>query len=533
MDKLPVTVERILGYIRRSRQDVVRERKTNQDTLAEQRELLTSILGGMTTPYEIREEIGSGDNIEGRPVFKGILDELRLIKPRTVAIAVKEISRLGRGDMEQMGAIYNVIREKQIFIITPFKIYDPLNDEDDMAIQFYMFVSRVELQMTKRRLRESRYTYASQGRWMTGGGGIPFAYTFNPFTQKLEKDEKTAWVVEKIYHHYVNDRLGYNAISTVMRNEGIPAPKGKPYFHPIVIRRILTNPCYKGDLHFKTTQKINKSIIKRPLEDWIIVENAHPAIVSKELWKEAQEILTENRAKPTVRLDFEPNPLASLIKCGSCGKKMIRQSSTQYYTKKDGMVSKYFKEFLNCLECRVYVKYQSVEQEIVRILQQNFIAIDAVELGKKLKTLIDVEALRNRQIDPHERIQKLKKEMEGLQKEMQQVIRLLTKEIISEEQFDLTKKDIEQSLKEKEKQLDLLWGQAEKEHTGEINLEKLQSGLKSLLYVYLHSELSKGEKNELLRGIFDYIMLDFVAKGKFNLTMVFNPKILLNTSAIG
>jgi site-specific DNA recombinase len=112
---------------------------------------------------------------------------------------------------------------------------------------------------------------------------------------------------------------------------------------------------------------------------------------------------------------------------------------------------------------------------------------------------------------------------------MQQAIRLLTKEIISEEQFALTKKDIEQSLKEKEKQLDLLRGQAEHKHTGEINVEKLQSGLKSLLDVYLHSELSKGEKNELLRGLFDYIMLDFVAKGKFNLTMVFNPKILLHT----
>lgn len=86
---------------------------------------------------------------------------------------------------------------------------------------------------------------------MTGVGGIPYGYKFNSFTQRLEPDEETAWVAQKIFDYYVNHGIGYNAISTKLREEGIPTPTGKTYWKPMVIRRILRNPVYIGTVHLE------------------------------------------------------------------------------------------------------------------------------------------------------------------------------------------------------------------------------------------------------------------------------------------
>lgn len=50
-------VTKIIGYLRRSRQDVEREKRTGEDTLTEQKELMNKILTGIEIPYETRTEI--------------------------------------------------------------------------------------------------------------------------------------------------------------------------------------------------------------------------------------------------------------------------------------------------------------------------------------------------------------------------------------------------------------------------------------------------------------------------------------------
>ncbi|MBS4742081.1 recombinase family protein, partial [Bacillus velezensis] len=66
-------ITNILGYLRRSRQDMEREKRTGEDTLTEQNELMNKILKSIEIAYELKMEIGSGESIEGRPVFKECL----------------------------------------------------------------------------------------------------------------------------------------------------------------------------------------------------------------------------------------------------------------------------------------------------------------------------------------------------------------------------------------------------------------------------------------------------------------------------
>lgn len=535
--KLPPSVKYIYAYIRRSRQDIQREKKTDQDTLTEQRDLLTRILEDRYNHYDwdLYEEVGSGaDAIEERPVFSHIMKQLESAKPRTIAIFVKDISRLGRGSYEQMGFVEKIILEKCIYIITPSQTYDPLDDNDMDYIKFHMFFANMEYSKITRRMREARYTYAAQGRWMTGGGGIPYGYKFNSFTQRLEPDEDTAWVVQKIFQLYTNqtDKKGYNAISTQLTREGIPTPTGKVYWRPIVIRRLLRNPCYIGEVRFRTTRVLkNKKKIKTDEKDWIITKNAHPPLISEEVFEKAAIVMEENKQSPKVKLDFEPQPLAGLIICSSCGNKMQRQYSTQKYTKKDGTNTVYHKEFMQCLACKVYMKYRAIENEILRILQEDFIEVDIEVLKQRLEELIDLEKVHKKDaFDTSDRAAIVKAHVESLEGELTALRRMLRKRQITDEEYEKDRAEILKQKEEKERQLTFLQTENHKEQIDELNIKNIQQTFQSLYELYVNGDLSKGEKNEILRGIFDYIVLEKTAKGKFDLHAYINPSMFINTS---
>lgn len=530
-NKLPSTVRYIFAYIRRSRQDTQREKRTDQDTLAEQRSLLERTLNERYNhlDWDVYEEVGSGaDAIEKRPVFKSIVEQLERVKPKTVAILIKDISRLGRGSYEQMGFLERIILEKCIYIITPYQTYDPLEDNDMEYIKFHMFFANIEYGKITRRMREARYTYAAQGRWMTGGGGIPYGYTFNPKTQRLEPDEEQALIVQRIFDLYVNKRIGYNAISTMLAKEGVPTATGKSYWNPMVVRRMLRNEVYIGTVKFRTTRTRNKKKIKLDEKDWIVVPNAHPPLIDKRTFQRAGEIMEENKQSPKVKLEFEPTPLAGLIVCSGCGNKMQRKYSTQHYTSRvTGEKSVYHKEFMTCLGCRVYIKYNAIEEEILRILEQDFIQVDTDILRQRLSELVDLEKVnRNKRLDPTDRMKVLEQQLNGIEGELTALRRMLRKGQITDEEYEQDRAELMKQKEEKENQLRLLQSETHQEQMQELDVESMQQGFRNMLHLYREGGLTKGLKNELLRGIFDYIILEKTGKGKFNLTVFINPNII-------
>lgn len=532
MDKLPESVQYIFGYIRRSRQDIAREQKTEDDTLTEQRTTLTKSLENYYNYYDwdIYEEIGSGaDAVEERPVFKNILEKIRQAPARSYAIFVKDISRLGRGNYEQMGIVEKILIDKVLYVITPSQIYDPSDSNDIEYLKFHMFFANLEYGKITRRMREARYTYASRGKWMTGGGGIPFGYKFNPKKQILEIDDETAWVVKKVYNAYTSqtDRKGYNAICNQLNTEGIPSPQGKKW-KPIVVRRMLRNQVYIGTVLFRTTEIRNGKKEKLPEQFWIKAENAHDPIVSEEQFHLAAEIMEENKSSPKVKLDFEPQPLAGLIICSSCGNKMQRQYSVQNYVKKDGTTSSYKKEFMQCLPCKVYIKYRAIEDELLRILQEDFIGLDSSTLKERLKELIDIEKIQDKG-NPADLINMLENRLKQIERELTILRKQLIKERITEEEYDVEKEELLKEQSEKEKQLSLIQEEMASEKMDSINIEEIQGGFKSLYDLYMNGDLSRGEKNEILRGIFDYVILEKTGKGKFNLNAYINTKVIINS----
>lgn len=112
------------------------------------------------------------------------------------------------------------------------------------------------------------------------------------------------------------------------------------------IRKILANPAYIGSLALQrrtTVSYKNHKAILRPEEEWIVTENAHPAIISKELWNRVREVEKSVSQGKQTRKGLT-HPFSGFLFCADCGAKM----KLEYYPlRSNGQVRDYVYTF-NC-----------------------------------------------------------------------------------------------------------------------------------------------------------------------------------------
>lgn len=92
----------------------------------------------------------------------------------------------------------------------------------------------------------------------------------------------------------------------------------------VAVSRILKNPAYIGNLalHRMTTVSYkNHKAIYRSEDEWAVTENAHPAIIEKELWDKVREAEASVSQGKRTKRGFT-HPLSGFLYCADCGGKM-------------------------------------------------------------------------------------------------------------------------------------------------------------------------------------------------------------------
>lgn len=511
MSQLPDYIKHIACYLRRSREDIEAE-KRGEDTLLTQRELIEKDIlpRYQIDDYDMYEEVVSGESIKDRPEFQRLLERIKAGKYQ--AIVVKDLYRLGRGNYSDMGLVYDLIRDKRVFIVTRDNVLDPANHDDLRNIRFSMFLSREEYEAIVWRLVNGKYDKVrNRGAWVAGGA--PFGYAYDRQTRKLVPNEDSA-TIKMIFNWYVNENMSYGVIGGRLRKMGVLSPRGLDYWNPAQIKRILENPVYIGTVRFRLTkrQKSDNKIVQRPENDHIIYENAHEPIIDKQTWDLAQNRLSKPR--PKVNVDFSPSELASLVTCSHCGKKMIRQVSTQHYQhRNDDGVSVYKKYYLACIRCGYYVKYDDVEKQILAFLTE-MAELDGDLLGDQIRRMIpdrnafDLEGAMDR---AKERGSILANRLKNLK------MKWLDGKL-NDDEYESDRVEIQNELDEVKKSIEYIQSQIEnpKEDKMDIDVEAIRDKFRTVVDVYNLMD-NKTKKNELLSAIFDEISFEFLGKqGKHN-----------------
>lgn len=333
-----------LMYLRKSRKDIEAELSGEGETLKRHEKILTELAKkmGIHIPEEnIFREIVSGETIASRPEMQKVLS---LVESGTKkGVFVMEVERLARGDTIDQGIVAQTFKYSNTKIITPMKIYDPNNEYDEEYFEFGLFMSRREYKTTNRRLQRGRKQSISEGKYIHSIA--PYGYKRVKLQREkgytLEIISQESKIVKLIYEWYTKgqlqengdyERIGISIIANNLNKMKIPTRKGGDWTTS-TIRGILSNPIYIGmikDGFRPQTKKVidGEIVIERPRakeEDITLVKGLHPAIIDEYTYNLAQEYLAENPALPVPTRHKIMNPLAGIVVCKLCNRKMKRR----------------------------------------------------------------------------------------------------------------------------------------------------------------------------------------------------------------
>ncbi len=318
MELLSEIIKDIAIYLRKSR---AKGQEETNETLEKHREVLVEFAKNHNLRYVIYPEVKSGDRIIDRPEMQKLLDDIE--GDLFDAVLVIDIDRLGRGDEEDSGKIKRIFRNSGTLIITPSKIYNLENEDDETYLEFQTFLARQEYRMIKKRLLRGKKIGSKLGHWTNGTPPIPYKYITE--TKSLVVDQEKLSTYNLIKSLFLNKLLTVENVAIELNKLGIPTPyeRGNRWYGN-VIHRILENETHLGKIISNKTKgniKKGEKIIYYPKDKWIIIENCHEAVKTQEEHNRILELLnqrkkTASRAKQGI-FDF-----SGIIKCGICGYSM-------------------------------------------------------------------------------------------------------------------------------------------------------------------------------------------------------------------
>ena len=311
----------VLMYLRKSRAEELHD--TTEETLRRHKEQLMDL--SVQRGYHIiatYEEVVSGESLYARPQMLALLSAVET--GNFDAVLVMDIDRLGRGSMAEQGLIFDTFRRSKTRIITPEKVYDLSNDSDEEITELQSFIARRELKIIKKRLHRGVMKTFNDGYYIANA---PYGYrkTKKDKRPTLEIYEPEAKFVRMIFDMYVNSGIGTQTIAEQINSLGAK-PQRSEKFNRSTVAYIIKNPVYIGKVTWDKTKYTKENGTRKAAvnrENMKVVDGVHPAIIEEETFSRAQEIMKKQWHKKyfdgTVK-----NPLAGLVICGNCGRKMMR-----------------------------------------------------------------------------------------------------------------------------------------------------------------------------------------------------------------
>ena len=463
--------------------------------------------GGVVYDTYIDDGI-SGKSMLIRPDVKRLLADAEAKK--FCGVVFNNISRFGRDNLDLLWMKRKICDEWDLRMVGLEEGYDSIKDDDELLFMIHAGMSQSMRKKLSKQIRHGCMRKADRGEFATPVA--PYGYrrphivvredgtVIRPENYKLHPDLETAPVIKAIFEL---TRAGYGGRQIIKAMENGDPPFLKPistrygadHWSNATLYKMLHNPAYKGTLVFNRTKSKTK---KNPESEWIIKENAHEAIVSKELWEEVQDILARRRTSKALCTDRAL--LSGIAKCGLCGRGMIHSSTRS----PSGTVNKVYRryyyyqcrhELLEIKQSRIQIREEVLNEVILNALQE--ISIDPSLVDSLVNNQKD--NLHGQSIENEKEIKKIDKELTKIEKAFRKDLELYRAEGITINQF----KDLQSENTLARENLMRRRALLEQSHSLEESLEGRVNYVKDKLAGF--SQIDKSDQAQLKMFISDVI----------------------------
>ena len=391
-------------YLRLSQEDVDIRRNAAKDesnSISAQRSLITRHID--ETPdlcnlprLEFCDDGFSGTNFS-RPDFQRMIE---LTKQGEIGcIIVKDLSRFGRDYLEVGDYLEHIFPFLGIRFISVNDHYDSSAHDGKtvgMDITFRNLIYDYYSKDLSSKVKTAMRSKQEKGEFITC-----FTYGYKPSPENKHKmviDEPAAEIVREIFDAVIAGKTT-SEIAANLNARGVPTPnehkgvrrkdKGEPQWTHPRITYMIRNIKYTGVMtnHTRESRFIRDKNQRRvPMSEWIIHPDAHEAIISREKWEQANEML-RNPKKVTKMVLDQPD---RVYYCAHCGRKLRKTyGSDQYYS----CVSAKYQHDSECSGIRL--KRSEMEDILVEALRAQIHFVKQTrQTAKKEKVSPSVECYR-------------------------------------------------------------------------------------------------------------------------------------------
>lgn len=507
-------------YVRKSRADAEAEARGEGETLSRHINILLDLAKRRHLDItQIYREIVSGETIAARPVMQQLLSEVE--QGLWEGVLVMEVERLARGDTVDQGIVAQTFKFSDTKIITPIKDYDPGNEFDEEYFEFGLFMSRREYKTINRRLQRGRLASVKEGKYV--GSQSPYGYkrvkikddkgyTLEPFPPEAD-------VVRMIFDWYTRGeeqpdrslrRLGVSLIVRRLNALKIP-PRKSDHWATATVRDILINPVYIGKVRWNWRSDVKKMaegrvVIERPrnsIDKCTVAEGLHPPLVSVEVFHIAQELMSSNPPRPVGERGTVKNPLAGIVVCAKCGRRMVRRP----YTGRD------YPDTLMCADTacdNISSALHYVERRVLKALQEWLadykLQWETGETESHADALVAMKEKALRRLDT---------EYMTLTKQLDNTHDLLEQGVYTTEQFLERSRKLSERIKKNEEDRSALGADIASEKSREAGRKQIIPKVERLLEVYDALPTPKA-KNDMLKEVLEKVVYLKTKNGRWN-----------------
>ena len=258
-------------------------------------------------------EFGWNDD---RPQLRNLLLDARA--GRFNLLAVTKIDRFFRNERLLKNYIYELENLNVKFVSLSEGVDTREAGAGKLLLALFGQFAEMEHDRISERVTDFRAHLANRGQWSSGRP--PFGYRFNKETKQLEICDSEAEAIRFVFAHYTQpEAIGIIRLAELLNKSKYMPPRifrdnpKNQCWTQTTIRHILTHPAYKGG----------------PNDKWKFI---NPAIVSPEIWQQAQHRLASNKHfKPS---NNSPALFRGKLRCGVCGRGLslgYNHSSTLVY----------------------------------------------------------------------------------------------------------------------------------------------------------------------------------------------------------
>ena len=266
-----------------------------------------------TDDYTVFEDAGySGKNTD-RPQYQQMIE--RVHQGEFSHLIVWKIDRISR-NLKDFTELYDDLKDCKVTFISKNEQFDTSSAMGEAMLKIILVFAELERKLTAERVFSIMLSRAEKGLW--NGASVPLGYVWSKELKFPTIDPTEAATVSEIFNLYellqstvrVSNKLNTDHYKT--KRNGTWVAK--------TVHGILTNPFYIGTYRYNV--KTGGTRRWKDKKEWIVRDDNHPAIISKDQYYRVQQILENNK---TWTSDYQRSLMhthifSKLIHCDNCGK---------------------------------------------------------------------------------------------------------------------------------------------------------------------------------------------------------------------